>query len=260
MKAGRILYKVIPFVVIVVLLKLVAHSLDSEIISLNPIVSGIIGANVFLLGFLLSGVLTDYKESERLPGDLAATLQTIADELETAFRKRGIDAARKNLELLSDFSLMLRLWFYKEVKTRDLLAHMKELYSGMNSLEGMILPNYLVRLRQEHGNVRRMIIRIHTIRDTNFVPAGYLIAITTTVLLLLGLILMRMDPFFESLFFVGVISYLMIFLILLIRDLDNPFDYYDKSSSEDVSLKPILDVIADLSQWGDTTVKPADTK
>jgi hypothetical protein len=38
----------------------------------------------------------------------------------------------------------------------------------------------------------------------------------------------------------------MIFLILLIRDLDNPFGYYERSSGEDVSLKPLEDAIADF--------------
>ncbi len=59
------------------------------------------------------------------------------------------------------------------------------------------------------------------------------------------------DPFYESLFFVGVISFLMMFLLLLIRDLDNPFGYYERSSGEDVSLKPIEDLIARVRRGSD---------
>ena len=44
-------------VAVVVALKLAAHWLGWEFISLNPLFSGIIAANVFLMGFLLSGVL-----------------------------------------------------------------------------------------------------------------------------------------------------------------------------------------------------------
>jgi hypothetical protein len=94
-----------------------------------------------------------------------------------------------------------------------------------------------------------MIIRIHTIRETSFVSSGYLIATTTTVFLLVGLIISKIEPFYESLFFVGLLSYLMVFLILLIRDLDNPFGYSSESSSEDVSLKPLEDLISDSSLW-----------
>ena len=39
----------------------------------------------------------------------------------------------------------------------------------------------------------------------------------------------------ESLFFVGVITFLLAFLNLLIRDLDNPFGYDEADSTEDAS-------------------------
>jgi len=255
MKANRILFKALPTVVLIILLKAGAHALGYEVISLNAIFSGIIGANVFLLGFLLSGVLSDYKESEKLPGELASGFRTIADELELAQQNKPTTAVRANLISLADTALMIRRWFYKEVKTQQLLVRLKELYYGMGPLDGIILPNYLARMRQEHGNLRRIVIRIHTIRDTSFVSSGYLIASTTTFFLLVGLILVEMQPFYEALFFAGLISYLMIFLILLIRDLDNPFDYYSRSSSEDVSLKPIDDLITDLSTWREESLQ-----
>jgi hypothetical protein len=249
MRTNKIFFKVIPFVGAVVLLKLVAHALGYEVISLNAIFSGIIGANVFLLSFLLSGVLSDFKESEKLPGDIASTLHTIADELEFAYRQKENVIASKNLTALLETSQMVRKWFYKEVKTMALMLQLKEMYSGIGLLDGVVLPNYLARLKQEHGALRRMIIRVHTIRETSFVSSGYLIATTTTCFLLAGLIISKIEPFYESLFFVGLLSYLMVFLILLIKDLDNPFGYYSQSSSEDVSLKPLEDLISDLSKW-----------
>ena len=52
-------------------------------------------------------------------------------------------------------------------------------------------------------------------------------------------------------FFVGVISYLMIFLLMLIRDLDNPFGYYERYSGADVSLKPLEDTTRRLARITD---------
>ena len=249
MRTNKILFKVIPFVMVVVLLKLAAHALGYEFISLNAIFSGIIGANVFLLGFLLSGVLSDFKESEKLPGEIASSLHTIADEMESTYRHNENTNISRCLTALYTISTMIKRWFYKEVKTKELMSQMKELYSTIGLIDATILPNYLVRLKQEHSALRRMIIRVHTIRETSFVSSGYLIATTTTLFLLVGLIIVKIEPFYESLFFVGLIAYLMIFLILLIRDLDNPFGYYSQSSSEDVSLKPLDELISDLSKW-----------
>jgi predicted membrane chloride channel (bestrophin family) len=106
----------------------------------------------------------------------------------------------------------------------------------------------LARLKQEQSNLRRTLIRIHTIRETSFISAGYMLADIITILLCIGLILARIEPFYESLFFVGVISYLMIFLLMLIRDLDNPFGYYERFSGADVSLKPLEDSTRRLAQ------------
>ena len=69
-KKYQLVLRVTLIVGIVIVLKLIAPWFGWEIISLNPLFPGIVAANVFLMGFLLTGVLTDYKESERLPGEL----------------------------------------------------------------------------------------------------------------------------------------------------------------------------------------------
>ena len=96
------------------------------------------------------------------------------------------------------------------------------------------------------SNLSKSIIRVDTIRDTSFIASGYHISISVTTLMCLGLIFSKIDPFYESLFFVGVISFLMIFLILLIHDLDDPFAYSKKYSAENVSLYPIRRIISEI--------------
>jgi hypothetical protein len=226
--------------------KLAAHSLGWEVISLNPLFSGIVAANVFLLGFLLSGVLADYKESERLPGELAASIETIADEAATVYESKKADAGRRFLEYLRGLTQSIRDWFYKQQPTRQVMEQLGEMGHHFVALESLTQANFIARLKQEQSNIRRLLIRIHTIRETSFIPSGYIIAETTTVLLLVGLVLAKIDPFYESLFFVSVITFLLRFLGLLIRDLDNPFGYYEGASVEDVSLKPLEDVLARL--------------
>jgi predicted membrane chloride channel (bestrophin family) len=235
-------------VAVVVALKLAAHWLGWEIISLNPLFSGIIAANVFLMGFLLSGVLADYKESERLPGELAASLEAMADEAATVYEFKKADVAKQLLDALLALSVSIKDWFHKKEHTRQVMATLGKLNHFLFGLEGVTQANFIARLKQEQSNIRRMLIRIHTIRETSFIPSGYVIADTTTFLLLIGLILSKIEPLFDSLFFVSVITFLMRFLGLLIKDCDNPFGYYDGGSVEDVSLKPIDDAIARLQE------------
>jgi predicted membrane chloride channel (bestrophin family) len=221
--------------------KLLVHFLGWETLSVNPLFSGIVAANVFLMGFLLSGVLADFKESERLPGELAASLENLAQEVRSIKIAKREAAVEPCLVLLSELSQDILIWLQKQHRTSALVEHVNELTPHFAAMEQWTQATLVARLKQEQGNVRRMLIRIHTIRETSFVSSGYLLADLVTVLLCVGLILVRIEPFYESLFFVGVISYLMVFLLMLIRDLDNPFGYYDRSSGEDVSLKPLED-------------------
>ena len=82
-------------------------------------------------------------------------------------------------------------------------------------------------------------------RRTSYVSAGYLIAEITAVLLMFVLVLTDLGADADStvsqvvtqLVLVGLISYLLIYLVSLIRDLDNPFEYKDgKPGAADVSL------------------------
>jgi predicted membrane chloride channel (bestrophin family) len=243
-----LLFRVGAFVALVICLKLLVHYLGWEVLSINPLFSGIIAANVFLMGFLLSGVLADYKESERLPGELSACLENLAQEVS------GIGIAKPEarvgscLILLAQVSKDILDWFHKKHATEEMLEHVNALTLHFAEMEPWTQATLLARLKQEQGNLRRTLVRIHTIRETSFISAGYLLADIITVLLCLGLVLARIEPFYESLFFVGVIAYLMIFLLMLIRDLDNPFGYYERYSGADVPLKPLEDTVRRLAR------------
>jgi hypothetical protein len=243
----RLALKVVLVVGIVIFLKLIAHWLGWEMLSLNPLFSGIVAANVFLMGFLLSGVLNDYKESERLPGELAASLESIAEEALMISQNKKSLAGKECLVYIRQLTISMKNWFYKRERTRDVMEKLSGLSDFFAAFEPLTQANFIARMKQEQTNIRRILIRIHTVRETSFVSSGYLIAEVTTVFLTIGLILARIDPFYESLFFVGVITFLLVFLMLLIRDLDNPFGFYETDSTEDVSLKPLDDLIDRLT-------------
>lgn len=245
-KAHRIFYRVLPFIALLVLAKLVLHRFNLELLSINAIFSGLIGANVFLMGFLLSGVLSDYKESERLPGDMSASLATLADEMQSIHQRTCAPVALAALAHVHTLGVTIHQWLHKRERSRAVMALISGLNGHFLAVEPHTQANFIARLKQEQSALRRIIIRIHTIRETDFISSGYFIARTTTLFLLLGLVTARIEPFYESLFFLVVVSYLLLFLLFLIGDLDNPFGYYEDESSEDVSLKPLEDALADL--------------
>jgi hypothetical protein len=247
-KHARIIGSALVVVAVVIALKAVAHALGWEALSLNPLLSGIVAANVFLMGFLLSGVLADFKESEKLPGEVAASLEILFDEATSMARRasdaRSTSAADAVTAGVRDLAMSLNDWFYKKERTSELMNALGDLSPRLLALESPAQAASIARIKQEQHALRRALVRIHTIRETSFISSGYLIAELTTGLLSLALILSKIEPFYESLFIVGVIVFLLAFLLLLIGDLDNPFGYYEKHSSEEVSLKPLEDAIA----------------
>jgi predicted membrane chloride channel (bestrophin family) len=248
-RSMNLVIKVLPYVALIIAAKLLAHRLDIEIIPLNAIFSAMIGANVFLIGFLISGVLADYKESEKLPGELSGIFFTLADEINfTGIKMADGEFARERLKKVLELAVRTKEWLHKKAKTRDLMLLIEGLSDEFVLLEKYTAPNYVARLKQEQNNLRKIITRIHTIRETDFIFSGYFIASTTTNLLILGMVFLKIEPFYESLFFVGLVTYLLFFLLKLIRDLDNPFGYYEKDSYEDVSIKPIDDAIYRLTE------------
>jgi hypothetical protein len=245
-KKYSIFLKVTPYVILVLSLKLIAHYFNFEILSLNPFFPGIVAANVFLMGFLLSGVLSDYKESEKLPGELASSIYVIIDESIIIYKTQKANTAKDCLISMNEMVEHILMWFHKKEKTKEIMDRIFNLSEYFLSYETHLQANFIVRLKQEQKNMRTIVNRIHTIRETDFVSAGYHIAVCMTVFLSLGLILSKIDPFYESMFFVGVITFFLTYLLFLIRDLDNPFGYYEHNSVEDVSLKALEDLQKNL--------------
>lgn len=238
----KLALKTIPFVVVIVLLKSVTHHFGFEFLTLNTLFSAIISANIFLIGFLISGVLVDYKESEKLPGDLSASIEAMADEGLIIYKNKKSKEAKIFLLKLLDFNKSLIDWFYKKERTQSLMKKLASFNDEFLSFESQTQANFIVRLKQEQNLIRKMINRIHTIRETSFLGTGYAIAEIITFILVLGLIFIKMDPFYESIFFISFVSFILIYMIYFIKDLDNPFGYSEEDSLvEEVSLKPIID-------------------
>jgi hypothetical protein len=133
-------------------------------------------------------------------------------------------------------------WFHKKEKTQEIYNQIFLLNDKFLLLESETQANFIVRIKNEQNNIRKIIKRIHTIRETSFLGTGYAIAELITFMLVIGLIFVNLNPFYESMFFVSFVSFIMIYMIYFIRDLDNPFSYYDEFSLvEEVPLKPLID-------------------
>jgi hypothetical protein len=248
-KKWAITLRILPILGGIILVKLILHVLGWEPLSLNPLFTSIVAATTFLLGFLITGVLTDYKESEKIPGDMAASLAAIADEASCIYQSKKCIAAKELMTHISELTGDIIRWFHKQEKTKILLKKIGDFNDHFVGLESYSQATFLTRLKQEQNNLRRAVIRSHTIRETHFVLPAYAIVEFLAFFLIFGMLILKLEPYWESVFFVILVSFVVLYMIFLIKDLDNPFDYVgDDEASNEVSLKPLYDIELSLKE------------
>ncbi len=230
---------VLPIVVLAVAAKIVVHAFKLEALELNALFSAVIGAAVFLIGFMISGTLSDFKESERLPSDLAASLYSIADESQSIQRKHGKRVVKQCNTVLNSIASSVLFWMRNKNDAAEILTNIDSLNEAFISLEPYTETTFLSRLKTEQNQVRRLVLRMQTIRETSFIGTAYAIAEVCSIFLIVGLIFAKGQPYGESLFFVGFITFILAYMIALITDLDNPFNYSNSIVGDEVSLKPL---------------------
>ncbi|MEI7483824.1 MAG: hypothetical protein WCK13_03855 [Ignavibacteriota bacterium] len=246
-----IAFKIMPLLILIAVLKFLAHKFGYEVMELNAIFTSLVAGTIFLIGFLISGVLSDYKESEKLPSELSATMKSLLDDTYTIYKGKNSDTALKFIEFQKSFLNSLMDWFYKKERTISILnkvSMMNDFFVELDK-EG-IQPNYIIKMKTEQSSIRKMILRIDTIRDTDFVSSAYAIVQVMGLLIAFGMLIIEIGSFYSSLFFTLLVTFLISYMFLLIKDLDNPFDYSAKGESgTEISLKPVHDLETALKDF-----------
>lgn len=243
--------KILPLVFVIAILKYIFHIYGLEVMELNALFTSIVAGTIFLIGFLISGVLTDYKESEKIPSELSACIKSLFDDAYTIYKSKKSDTAFQFMEFQKSYVGYLVDWIYKKERTKLMLAQI----SSMNEFfikfdEEGVQPGYIIKMKNDQNNLRKLVLRIDTIRDTDFIGSAYAIVEVMAFLLGIGLLIMKIEPFYASLFFTLIVTFLISYMILLIHDIDNPFDYSVKGESgTEVSLKPIHELNLELKNF-----------
>ena len=216
--------KVGAIVSILLVVKAILYIFDLEVISVSTLSSAFVGGVIFTLAIVFAGTLTDYKESEKIPGELAASIKTLYKDCSVIINDERIAAdMRLHIkELLGTFNSNFRrnAWELSEVNKA-----MDNVNSDIQRLaEKGIAPVFIARFRTELSNLDKVSNRVETIIKTSFIPAAYAISELAIGLVLVVLLLTETDPYYEGLLIFGAIAFLLVSMLLLVKDMDNPFE------------------------------------
>jgi hypothetical protein len=249
----RLAVKTLPAVVAIAVAKVIVTVIGLEDIELNPLYTGLVAGNIFLLGFLLAGTLADYKEAEKLPVDLAGSLDSIADEFRIVSRAHDGPVARTGIAHISAIARGVVTWLNGGEHFEVTLARVQALNDLFAAVEPLTQATYVNRLKVEQSSTRRMILRIRSIHETSFVVAGFLVAELTSALLVVVLLFIDVGSLGTDLIVLCTLTFLLRYVLLLIRDLDDPFDYEvaEGTGSAEVSLAPLTELAERLTMASD---------
>lgn len=226
-RIGRyhLLANVLPLALFIGLIKTGFHYIGWEPLpsSMMPFLTGILTGIIFFIGFILAGVITDFKESEKIPGEMAASLYSIWREAENCGKEHPelVDGLKKKL---AEFFELFKFEFL--IKRRDRVFDIVDSFSEEFVLmDHEVDPPLMARLRAEQTMLWKLLARIKVIRDTSFSKSGYLAIRAITILFVFALVLLKTEPFIEGIFFVCMYSFILFSMIVLIQDMDDPFEY-----------------------------------
>jgi hypothetical protein len=215
------------------IVRLVFDYLKFDILSVTNLITAFIGGAIFTIAIIFAGTLTDYKESEKIPGEIVTSIRTLYSDF-TLVRVKDVTLVAGMQENIAALMRCINNNF------RNNRWNLEEMDIAIDAVTADIStlvdegvpPNFIIKLKSELTAIDRLSHRVKTIAETSFIPAAYAIAELAAAGVIILLFFVKLDPYYEGLVLFTVLSMLLISLLLLIRDMDNPFEVGKKTYAD----------------------------
>jgi hypothetical protein len=246
----RLFVSTLPYVVLVAAVKLGLTRIAGfpgwiEFSDMSPVLT----AGTFLTGFMLAGTLADYKEAEKLPAELACVLESIEETFVQAAKGREELDLQAQRRVVLDTGKVIWDWLHRARKPEEMFAALERLGLTIAELEDHGAGPHASRALRELHNLRRAVTRIGVISRTSFIASGYALLEVLTVLILGMTVIGRFKNFLTEMVLVPFIALIFVYMLRLIRDLDDPFEYAPDGArgTVEVELFPLKEYLDRLS-------------
>ncbi len=232
-KKWGLVLKVMGIVAAILVLRGVASYFGFAETAPSPLLTAVVGGVVFTIAIIFSGTMADFKESERIPGEFATSVKALYNDgkvMKAFDEKLGADFQESVKSLLAKLNSNFKSggWNLDEINSA--------LTDADNAVVALakkgVAPPLIARLRAELEMVDRLSNRVDVIRRTSFIPAAYAISEVAIAAVILILLFVKTEAPLEGFVLVGVISALLIGLLLLIKDMDDPFEVGGESHAD----------------------------
>lgn len=262
----RLFLKVLPLTGLFALAKLAVHTIGLEPWEFDSLTGSLFGASTFVLAFVLSGTLAGYNASEDTVVQFINAVESIEDiNRYLSQLNPGLNSSRLTT-CLADLLHDLQAWLANHLAYSAIHDRLGALNQCLADLRLESADSATDRALPELARMRILINRMANNRDSEFLGPAYAMLEIFLVGAVLALLLIGADRFSENLVVACFLFTSFTYLLLLIRDLDNPFQY-DGSSCVDVDLSALSScrdrllaaagLPSDASRTPDPAVSPA---
>lgn len=231
--------------IIVVIAKIILHNTGNEILTLGSLHTAVVTGTFFVLGFLLSTTIADYKESERVPSEFSSILENMYEDAEAthaAYPKFNLEKFRQTLsEVAKSFAQGIRN------KNHTARFDIHKLNSSFVEMEKAgVPPNYVVKLKQQQAQLLKILFRVTYIQRITFIPSASILAKSIIPITIGFILLTEIEPVTGGIIITAAISFIFVYMLRLIQVISTPFQTEGKTQ-DDVSLFLIDDTAQHLS-------------
>lgn len=201
----------------------------------------VLNGGVFLMGFMLAGTMTDFKESERLPADMACSLEAIEEAFVQASVGRPAINVNAGRRAIHDVIKTLRAWLQKSTDKTAPFTALSRLADVLYVIEGQGAGPHATRGLRDLAALRRTVSRIDVISRTGFIASGYALIEVVAVVIIFLLMISRFKSMVAEVVICAFVTLIYVYMIKLIRDIDDPFEYSGTGGAAEVNLFPLVE-------------------
>ncbi len=240
----KLMVTTLPITLFILLLKFgIVHGLNYEGLVKFSEIGLVITGGIFLIGFMLAGTISDYKESEKIPAELACAIETIEDTLLLGHNFKGgfdLSEARRQLNEVTESIIN---WFKHGGSEEDVFRRINSITNIALTMEKAAVGAIAARVTGEQHNLRKLFSRVNVIKKTGFLSTGYALLEVLTVVIISLMLVAKFENETISIIIISFITQIFVYMLRLIRDVDEPFEYSPsgKARASDIDLFPLMD-------------------
>ncbi len=223
----RLFLKVAAVTGVMVALKAVTERFHLDVLPIDAVFSGIGSGTIFIMGFVLSSLLPDFKEAERVPSDIRTALDALHDDVAMFAQEHdGVDRAAFETRLRT-----IAIAVVNGLASRSEEGHIARALAETAGLVPFVAglgrfgmsDNAMTRLRGNLDLLRRSLYRIRYVERVDSLPSLHVLmqVMAATVLLLMPFL--ALENLVGAAILFAFVTFLFVYALHLMAVFDRPF-------------------------------------